>query len=69
MKRLTGVAVIFALSMMVMTAQAAEIRVISAEAVRDVLEGVAAQFTKDTGHTVSFGFMTAGQVRSKVEAE
>jgi molybdate transport system substrate-binding protein len=46
---------------------AAEVRVISAEAVRDVLEGVAVQFSKGTGHTVSFEFMTAGQVRSKVE--
>ena len=49
-------------------AHAAEIRVISAEAVRDVLEAVATQFSKDTGHTVSFEFMTAGQVRAKVEA-
>ena len=47
---------------------AAEIRVVSAEAVRDVLEAIAAQFAKDTGHAVSFEFMTAGQVRSKVEA-
>ncbi len=53
---------------MTMPAHGAEIRVISAEAVRDVLEGVAVQFTKDTGHTVSFAFMTAGQVRGKVEA-
>jgi molybdate transport system substrate-binding protein len=55
--------------MAAMIANPAEIRVISAEAVRDVLEGVAAQFTRDTGHTVSFAFMTAGQVRSKVEAD
>ncbi len=38
----------------------ADIHVIMSEAVRDVLEGVAAQFAKDTGHTVSFSFMTAG---------
>jgi molybdate transport system substrate-binding protein len=61
-------AVVLMLSMAMMPARAAEIRVISAEAVRDVLEGVAAQFSKDTGNTVSFAFMTAGQVRAKVEA-
>jgi molybdate transport system substrate-binding protein len=49
------------------TARAAEIRVISAEAVRDVLEGVAAQFKNATGHSLSFEFMTAGQVRARVE--
>ena len=68
MKRLVYCAVFLAFSMTAMTANAAEIRVISAEAVRDVLEGVATQFTRDTGHTVSFAFMTAGQVRSKVES-
>jgi molybdate transport system substrate-binding protein len=44
------------------------IRVVSAEAVRDVLEGIAARFTPETGHPVSFEFMTAGQVRANVEA-
>jgi molybdate transport system substrate-binding protein len=70
MKRLRRAAgaILSALSVMAMPANAAEIRVISAEAVRDVLEGVAAQFNKDTGHTVSFAFMTAGQVRGKVDA-
>jgi len=52
-----------------MTAQAAEIRVISAEAVRDVLEAVGAQFKSATGLSASFEFSTAGQVRSKVEAD
>jgi molybdate transport system substrate-binding protein len=49
-------------------ARAAEICVVSAEAVRDVLEGVAAQFRNSTGHSVSFEFSTAGQVRASVEA-
>jgi molybdate transport system substrate-binding protein len=49
------------------TARAAEIRVISAEAVRDVLEAIAAQFKNATGHSLSFEFMTAGQVRARVE--
>jgi molybdate transport system substrate-binding protein len=49
-------------------AHAAEISVISAEAVRGALENVAARFTKDTGHKVSFAFMTAGQVRNRVNS-
>jgi molybdate transport system substrate-binding protein len=49
-------------------AHADEIKVISAEAVRGALEGVATQFTKETGHKVSFAFMTAGQVRDRVES-
>ena len=49
-------------------AMGAEIKVISAEAVRDALESVAAQYTKDSGNTVSFAFMTAGQVRDTVQA-
>lgn len=46
----------------------AEVRVISAEAVRGALESISAQYSKDTGHTVSFGFMTAGQVRDRLLA-
>ncbi len=52
----------------VLPARADETRIISAEAVRGVLESVAAQFTKDSGHKISFAFMTAGQVRERVKA-
>jgi len=45
-----------------------DVRVVSAEAVRGALEAVAPQFTRDTGIAVSFAFMTAGQVRERVEA-
>lgn len=57
-----------ALSMAAMPAMAAEIKIVSAEAVRGALESVAAQYTKDTGNTVAFSFSTAGQVRDKVQA-
>ncbi|HVG51854.1 MAG TPA: molybdate ABC transporter substrate-binding protein [Xanthobacteraceae bacterium] len=51
-----------------MSVNGSELRVVSAEAVRDVLEGVAARFTKSNGCTFSFSFVTAGQVRRAVEA-
>ena len=47
-------------------AHAAEIKIISAESPRTALEHIAAQFQKDTGNTVAFEFMTAGQVRDRV---
>jgi molybdate transport system substrate-binding protein len=47
-------------------AQAAEIRVISAESPRTALEHIAADFEKASGNKVSFEFMTAGQVRDRV---
>jgi molybdate transport system substrate-binding protein len=56
------------LAMVAAPALAAEIKVVSAEAVRGALESVAAQFSKDSGHAISFAFMTAGQVRGKIEA-
>jgi molybdate transport system substrate-binding protein len=56
------------LAMAAMPAVAAEIKVISAEAARGALETIAEQYKKDTGNTVSFEFMTAGQVRDKVQA-
>ncbi len=49
-------------------AGAGEIKVFSAEAPRDALEHVAAQFEKTTGHKITFEFMTAGQVRGKIDA-
>jgi len=52
--------------MAALPARAAEIKIISAESPRTALEHIAAQFQKDTGDTVSFEFMTAGQVRDRV---
>jgi len=52
-----------------MSGHGADIRVVSAEAVRDILETVAGPFAIDTGNTVSFAFMTAGQVRKHVDAD
>lgn len=49
-----------------MPVRAGEIKILSAEAPRDALEGVAAQFEKATGNKVSFSFMTAGQVRDRI---
>jgi molybdate transport system substrate-binding protein len=49
-------------------ASAADIKVISAEAVRGALESIAEQYRRETGHRVSFAFMTAGQVRERVQA-
>jgi molybdate transport system substrate-binding protein len=57
-----------ALAVAAAPALGAEIKVVSAEAVRGALESVAAQYSKDSGHTVSFAFMTAGQVRGRIEA-
>jgi molybdate transport system substrate-binding protein len=56
-----------ALAMAAAPALSAEIKVVSAEAVRGALESVAAQYSKDSGHTLSFAFMTAGQVRGRIE--
>ncbi len=47
---------------------AAGIEVASAEAVRGPLESVSPAFTRQTGCGVAFAFMTAGQVRARVEA-
>src|SRR5262245_8533428 len=67
--RLRGMCVMVMLAFaMAMPARASDVRVVSAEAPRDALEAIAAQFEKDTGHKVTFAFMTAGQARAKVEA-
>src|ERR1700744_611455 len=47
---------------------AGEIRILSAEAPRDALEGVGHQFEKARGDKAFFEFMTAGQVRDRIEA-
>src|SRR5260221_8892566 len=49
-------------------AGAAELKVLSAAAVSGPATEVAAQFTRETGHRVSFEFVTAGQVDEKLAA-
>ena len=45
-----------------------EIRVLSAAAVQVPVTEVAARFTQDTGHRVTFEFATAGQIDEKLSA-
>jgi molybdate transport system substrate-binding protein len=47
---------------------AAEVRVLSAGAVKPVVPGLIDTFQKETGHTVTITFDTAGGVKRKVEA-
>ena len=49
-------------------ALAAEVKVLSAGAVKPVVPGLIETFQKETGHTVTIAFDTAGGVRKKVEA-
>lgn len=50
-------------------AEAAEIKVLSAGAVRAIVSELTPAFEKDTGHTVSFTFGTAGQTRQRLASE
>lgn len=49
-------------------ADAAEIKVLSAGAVRAIVTDLAEQFTRETGHTVTFSFGTVGVTRQKLTA-
>ena len=49
-------------------AEAAEVKVLSAGAVRAAITELAEAFTRETGHTVAFAFGTAGVTRGKLEA-
>lgn len=55
------------LAMAALPVRAGEIKVLSAESPRDALEHIAAQFEKTTGNKFAFEFMTAGQVRGRIE--
>jgi molybdate transport system substrate-binding protein len=50
-------------------AEAAEIHVLSAGAVRSIVTDLAQQFEKETGHKVTLAFGTVGVVRQKLAAE
>lgn len=49
-------------------AAAAELRLLSAGAVKPVVPGLIETFQKDTGHTVKIDYETAGGVKRKIEA-
>lgn len=50
------------------SAQAADLMVLSAGSVQEVLEEVGRQFARDSGQPVTFDFATAGQVRNRIAA-
>jgi molybdate transport system substrate-binding protein len=50
-------------------AQAAEVKVLSAGAVRSIVTELAKAYEKETGHTVTLAFGTVGVVRQKLAAE
>jgi molybdate transport system substrate-binding protein len=50
------------------TAEAAEIKVLSAGAVKGIVGELAETFRQETGHTVAFTSGTAGEIRQKVRA-
>jgi molybdate transport system substrate-binding protein len=70
MSAMRGAAIaVFALAWSVATAAAAaELKVLSAAAVQVPVTEAAAQFTRDTGHLVTFEFATAGQVDERLAA-
>lgn len=70
MSKMRGAAIaIVALACSVATvADAAELKVMSAAAVQVPVMEAAAQFTRDTGHRVTFEFATAGQVDERLDA-
>ena len=51
-----------------LSAEASEIRVLSAAAVQVPVEEIAAAFARDTSHQVRFEFATAGEVEARVNA-
>ncbi len=50
-------------------AEAAEIKVLSAGAVKSVVPGIGEAFRQETGHTVQFTFDTVGALRTRAGAE
>src|ERR1700704_3272277 len=53
---------------MTIPAQAAEIKVINANALTIAMRAIAADFTKETGHQVTFTGVSPGQVDQRVRA-
>jgi molybdate transport system substrate-binding protein len=70
MGRLTGAAAMVLVGALVATgAPAAEVRVISAGAVRAIVTEMARAYEKETGNTVTLTFGTVGVVRQKMAAD
>ena len=69
MTRLTSVMTAVALLLGSAAAEAAEVRVISAGAVRSIVTDLARTYEKETGHTVTLTFGTMGVVRQKLASD
>jgi molybdate transport system substrate-binding protein len=69
MNRLTAMMVALGLVLTTSVAQAAEIRVISAGAVRSIVSELAKAYEKETGNTVVLTFGTMGVVRQKLASD
>lgn len=57
-----------AIALTALSAQAAELRVLAADPVRDVVTQIAAEFTQQTGTPVHFTFGSVRAIKNKVEA-
>ena len=68
MKSQHAASLLVAIAFAATTATAAEIRVLSAAAVKGPLSATAAAFERDTGNHVVFEFTTAGRVDSRIAA-
>src|ERR1700730_2023241 len=67
--RLFGLAAILLCAMALGPAGAAEIKVLSAGAMRSVLEALVPRFQKETGHPVAVGYGTAGEVERRLKEQ
>ena len=63
MRRLGALLIAVAVGAGVDHAQAAEVRVLSAGAVRAIVTDLAEEFRRETGHTVALAFGTVGAIR------
>jgi molybdate transport system substrate-binding protein len=68
-RRLAALAAMLAVALVATGAQAAEVRVIGAGAVRAIVTEMAQLYEKETGNTVTLAFGTVGVVRQKMAAE
>jgi len=68
MRRLGALLIAVAVGAGVDHAQAAEVRVLSAGAVRAIVTDLAEEFRRETGHTVALAFGTVGAIRQKLTA-
>jgi molybdate transport system substrate-binding protein len=64
----TGAIAIGTLATVAITAEAAELKVLSASALKPVLPELAESFRRESGHTVTLAFATAGEVEKRLVA-